>query len=65
MPTYDYQCTVCSHPFVITHSIHDDAREQEDHLDAQGDKCEGKLKRLISPSTVVWKNGPPTGKHYV
>lgn len=65
MPTYDYECKECERPFVITHSIHEPARETEEHMNREGKKCHGTLKRLISPSTVVWKNGAPTPKHYV
>lgn len=64
MPTYDYQCKECGQGFVITHSIHDEAVERKSHR-SNGTRCQGTLKRLISPSTVVWKSGPPTGKHYV
>lgn len=64
MPTYDYQCKECGQDFVITHSIHENARERKAHK-SNGAECSGTLKRLISPSTVVWKDGPPTGKHYV
>ncbi len=65
MPTYDYKCETCGRELVISHSIHDDAVETSDHMNPKGKKCVGPLKRLISPSTVVWKDGPPTGKHYV
>ncbi len=66
MPWYDYQCKKCGLDLPIHHSIHDDARETEDHMSPNtGKKCKGKLKRLISAAMVTWKNGPPTGKHYV
>ena len=65
MPWYDYQCKECGRDFPIQHSIHDEARETEEHMNPKGKKSDGKLKRLISPAAVVWKDGPPTGKHYV
>ena len=65
MPWYDYQCKECGRDFPIQHSIHEDARETEEHMNREGKKCDGKLKRLLSAAAVVWKNGPPTGKHYI
>ncbi len=65
VPHYDYLCTTCGRELDIQHSIYDDARETEEHMNREGKKCHGTLKRLLSAATVTWKSGPPTGKHYV
>ena len=49
MPTYDYECTKCSHAFEAFQQMNDK------HL-TKCPKCGGKLKRLIgSGSGIVFK----------
>ena len=51
MPTYDYQCTNCSHVFEAFQKI-------SDRLLEVCPKCKGKLKRLIGSGAGIIFKGP-------
>jgi len=51
MPTYDYQCTNCSHVFESFQKISDPPLET-------CPKCKGKVKRLISSGAGLIFKGP-------
>lgn len=67
MAIYDYICEDCGRELEVTQSVHDDELSSIDHMDKSdpaGKKCQGRVKRQLSASSVVWKNGSPTPKHY-
>jgi len=67
MPNYEYICTECGRELEINHSIKDDAWTHSKHIKrgGNGEPCNGKLERLISKVSHVWKGGAPTPKHYM
>lgn len=46
MPTYEYQCSGCSHRFEVFQSIKDEPL-------TECPKCAGRIKRVISPGAGV------------
>ena len=48
MPVYEYECGSCRHRFEKRQGFHDEAK-------AACPKCEGKAKRLIHASPVIFK----------
>jgi predicted nucleic acid-binding Zn ribbon protein len=67
MPYYDYKCNECEEELEIQHSIKDDAIEHRTHIKrgGYGEKCHGKLTRLISKSTgFTFTGGSPTPKFH-
>ena len=57
MPTYDYQCKACSHPFTVMHKISDPAPVCPE--------CGGEAKKLLSAPAIHGRGGasaePPCG----
>jgi putative FmdB family regulatory protein len=49
MPTYDYQCKVCSHSFTAMHKISEAAPRCPD--------CGGEVKKLLAAPAVHGGNG--------
>jgi putative FmdB family regulatory protein len=52
MPTYDYQCKSCAHPFTAMHKISDPAPECPE--------CGGEVKKLLSAPAV---HGSSSSRH--
>jgi putative FmdB family regulatory protein len=50
MPTYDYKCEQCGHVFEVRHAF--DAEPPETCHD---DSCDGTLRRVFSPPTIIFK----------
>lgn len=48
MPTYDYQCRTCGVITEVVHSMLEDGP-------AACDSCGGELRRLVSPSGIIFK----------
>ncbi len=50
MPTYDYKCEKCGNVFEIRHAF--DAKAPDS---CHGDDCDGALRRIFSPPTIIFK----------
>ncbi len=50
MPTYDYKCEKCGQVFEITHAFDDKAPDS-----CRGENCDGTLRRMFSPPTIIFK----------
>lgn len=48
MPTYDYQCRSCGEITEVVHSMLEDGP-------TACDRCGGELRRLVSPSGIIFK----------
>lgn len=50
MPTYDYKCEKCGNVFEVRHAF--DAKPPQT---CQLDDCDGALRRVFSPPTIIFK----------
>lgn len=50
MPIYDYKCEKCSSVFELRHAFDEDPPKT-----CVGDDCDGVMRRLFSPPTIIFK----------
>ena len=67
MPHYTYECKKCHQEIEIEHGIKEAAVTHQDHRDRRREdvRCQGRLKRLISPCSFQFSGGAPTPKTFV
>ncbi|MEA3399926.1 MAG: FmdB family zinc ribbon protein [Armatimonadota bacterium] len=50
MPIYDYKCDKCGRVFELTHGF-----DEKPDDTCRADGCEGTLRRVFSPPTIIFK----------